>query len=74
MMRFLAVYSTTLFQLNYTNSEVYSKFSDKKSKIFSVMSPFKLPKSLRNTGRMHFLPPSRGYIKLSGATLFFIFL
>ena len=75
MMRFLAVYSTSPFQVDCTNSEVCSKKSDKKSKkFFSVTPNFKLPKNLRNPGRMHFLPPFTGSFKLSGATLFFIFL
>ena len=33
-MRFLAVYSTTPFQVSCTNSELCSKFSEKESKIF----------------------------------------
>ena len=34
----------------------------------------KLPKTFKNPGRMHFLTPCTGSFKLSGATLFFIFL
>lgn len=44
MMRFLAVYSTTSFQLNFTNSEVFSKFSEKKSKKFFSHAPLQITK------------------------------
>ena len=39
MMRFLAVYSTAPFQGDCTISEVYSKFSEKKSKKFFQSRP-----------------------------------
>ena len=74
MTRFLAVYSTTPFQGDCTISEVCSKFSEKNQKIFSVTPYFKLPKSLRNTGGMHFLTPFTDPSKMRDATLFFIFL
>ena len=74
MMRFLAVYSTTPFQVICTNSEECSKFSERKSKNFSVTAHFKSPKSLENPAGMHFLAPCTVLFKLSGATLFFIFL
>ena len=75
MMRFLAVCSTICFWYFCANSEKSSNNSDKKlKKFFSVTQYLKLSKSFRKSGGMHFLTPSRAYIKMSGATLFFIFL
>ena len=74
MMRFLAVCSTTRFWTCCTFSEDSSNNSEKKSKkFFSVIPFFQSSKTLRNAVDMHFLTPSRGHIKLSGTTLFFIF-
>ena len=73
-MRFLAVYSTAGFWFKSTNIENHSKNSEKKiKKIFSVTHHFKLPKSLRNTGRMHFLTLCTEPFKMRGTTIFFIF-
>ena len=74
MTRFLAVYSTAGFCFKRTNVENHSKNSDKNQKIFSVTHHFKLPKSLRKTDGMHFLTLCTEPFKMSGATLFFIFL
>ena len=73
-MRFLAVYSTSPFQVDCTISEESSRNSEKNQKIFSVMSYFRQFKPLKNAVAMHFLTPCTGSFKLSSATLFFIFL
>ena len=43
-MRFLAVYSTTLFQVESANSEVCSKFSEKKQEKFFSHAPLQITK------------------------------
>ena len=74
MMRFLATCSATRFWTCCTFSEDSSNNSEKKSKNFFSDTILQLSKIFKKPAGMHFLPPSRGNIKMSGTTLFFIFL
>ena len=74
-MWFLAVYSTTRFWTRCTNSEDSSNISDKKSKnFFQLHNTSNYQKIFKKPDGMHFLTPCTGSFKLSGETLFFIFL
>ena len=74
MMRFLAAIQHSRFRSVAQIRKCVVKNPRKNQKNFFSHAHFKLPKSLRNPGRMHFPTPCTDFVKMSGATLFFIFL
>ena len=74
MMRFLAAIQHSRFRSIAQIRNSIVNFPRKNQKNFFSHAHFKLPKSLRNSGRMHFLTPCTGSVKMSDVTLFFIFL